>query len=441
MAMAAVSVEPVVIRLEDVFGLNERRNVLSYVKRDVEREFEEALRSEANNAIVIYGTSKQGKTSLRRSLLPDTACITLSCTRETKLEAVYREALSQAGASIRDGNVVEYQVEIGAEIGGGLLSTLGLGKLGGSGKRKSKTETRSVQVDWGYAETVARALSEVRPGAIVVIDNFHYFDVDVQRKFATDLRAFGQRGIKFVILGTWKDKDYLLSFNADLKRRVANLSIEPWSETDLQSVIDKGEKELNVRILPRIKSSFIKRCEGNIGLMQTFLKEFLEDEGLTVRPDETREVVNFAQADTVARNECRKMTSQVTTDFGRLATEIGGAWLKDKTRMFWIVDTILECSGDEITSGIPYHALFARVNKKASAAGKGKRISEREFGKAVKVDLLAFQQDNMATPFIAYDTSADSVIILDSWTRFVLKMERDSVRRAVRVIADRATAD
>jgi hypothetical protein len=100
MAMAAVSVEPVVIRLEDVFGLNERRNVLSYVTRDVEREFAKALKNEANNAIVIYGTSKQGKTSLRRSLLPDTSCITLSCTRETGLEAVYREALSQAGASI-----------------------------------------------------------------------------------------------------------------------------------------------------------------------------------------------------------------------------------------------------------------------------------------------------------------------------------------------------
>jgi hypothetical protein len=438
--MTLVSAEQVV-RLEDVFGLNERRNVLSHVTRDVQKEFAAALKDEANNAIVIYGTSKQGKTSLRRSLLPDSSSIILSCTRETKLEAVYREALSQAGARIHDGNIVEYEQGIEAEVGGGLLTTFGIGKFGVSGKRKSQTQTKSIQVDWGYAETVARALSEVRPGAIVVVDNFHYFDVDVQRRFATDLRAFGQRGIKFVILGTWKDKDYLVSFNADLKRRVANLSIEPWTDADLQAVIDKGEQELNIKILAGVKSSFLKRCEGNIGLMQTFLKKFLEAEGVTERSNVTCEMTNFSRADTVARNECKKMTSQVTTDFGRLATEIGGPWLNEKTRMFWIIDTILECTGDEITNGIPNHALFGRVNKKVNGLARGKKISEREFGKLVKVDLLAFQQDKMATPFIAYDTSVDSIIILDSWTRFVLKMERDVVRRGVRIIALRRAAD
>jgi hypothetical protein len=429
------------VRLEDVFGLNESRNVLSYVERDVEREFAEALRSEANNAIVIYGTSKQGKTSLRRSQLPDSSCIILSCTRDTGLEAVYREALSQAGARIKDGNVVEYEGELQLEVGGGLLAAIGMGKVAGVGKRKSKAETKSVQVDWGYAETVARVLAEIRPNAVVVIDNFHYFDVEIQSKFATDLRAFGQRGIKFVILGTWKDKDYLLSFNADLKRRVANLSIEPWSDADLRAVIDKGERELGVRVLERIKSSFIKRCEGNIGLLQTFLKEFLRAESIGERPRETVELTNFSQADAVARNECGKMTSQVTTDFGRLATEIGGAWLKEKTRMFWIIDTILECSGEEIKNGIPYKALCSRVSKKLASVAPRKTISEREFGKLIKKDLLHFQQDKMATPFIAYDAGADSVIILDSWTRFVLKMERHVVRRGVNRIAERLVAD
>src|SRR5712675_300396 len=115
--MSLVSTEQVV-KLADVFGLNERRNVLSHVRRDVEKNFAEALKDEANNAIVIYGTSKQGKTSLRRSLLPDASCIMLSCARETKLEAVYREALSQAGATIKDGNVVEYEKSIEAEVGG-----------------------------------------------------------------------------------------------------------------------------------------------------------------------------------------------------------------------------------------------------------------------------------------------------------------------------------
>jgi hypothetical protein len=54
-------------KTRDVFGSRTASNPLAYVVRGVERQFKDALSNERFAAIVIYGTSKQGKSSLRRS--------------------------------------------------------------------------------------------------------------------------------------------------------------------------------------------------------------------------------------------------------------------------------------------------------------------------------------------------------------------------------------
>lgn len=54
----------------DVFGVNTRKNVLSYVERGVDQDFKDALSTDEYAVVVVYGTSKQGKSSLCRHILP-----------------------------------------------------------------------------------------------------------------------------------------------------------------------------------------------------------------------------------------------------------------------------------------------------------------------------------------------------------------------------------
>ena len=41
--------------------------------------------------------------------------------------------------------------------------------------------------------------------------------VDVQGQFAFDLRTFEEMGIRFIILGVWRENNRLIQFNGDLQ--------------------------------------------------------------------------------------------------------------------------------------------------------------------------------------------------------------------------------
>ena len=64
-------------RTDDVFGIRTQL-VLSYVERDeVDRRFRESLLSDHH--VVVYGSSKQGKTSLRQKHLPESQSLIVRC--------------------------------------------------------------------------------------------------------------------------------------------------------------------------------------------------------------------------------------------------------------------------------------------------------------------------------------------------------------------------
>ncbi|WP_454258266.1 hypothetical protein [Pseudoxanthomonas mexicana] len=52
------------------------------------------------------------------------------------------------------------------------------------------------------------------------MENFHYLTDEVQQQFAFDLRAFQELGVRFVILGVWREQNRLAQFNGDLLGKV-----------------------------------------------------------------------------------------------------------------------------------------------------------------------------------------------------------------------------
>ena len=86
-------------RLDDVFGVTSKP-VLSYVERKyVDTSFREALTS--HKQIIVYGSSKQGKTALVSKHLPYANNLLVSLTPKTTLLDVYQTILSKAGVRLR----------------------------------------------------------------------------------------------------------------------------------------------------------------------------------------------------------------------------------------------------------------------------------------------------------------------------------------------------
>jgi hypothetical protein len=81
--------------LGEVFGVS-ASPILSYIERDeVDTRFREALNSDKH--IIVYGSSKQGKTALVSKYLPYAENLLVSLTPKTGVLDIYQTILSKSG--------------------------------------------------------------------------------------------------------------------------------------------------------------------------------------------------------------------------------------------------------------------------------------------------------------------------------------------------------
>ena len=192
-------------KLEDVFGVTSKP-VESYVERkQVDDSFREAL--DSHKQIIVYGSSKQGKTALVSKHLPYQQNILVSLTPKTRLLDVYQTILSQAGVRLSAGTTEKASTETSLSVVAKFKALIplfaeGSGETGGGLKAGSGTDMKyeEVPVNIELPQSVADLLARVGCKKWVILENFHYLPDDVQQQFAFDLRAFQELGVKFVIL-------------------------------------------------------------------------------------------------------------------------------------------------------------------------------------------------------------------------------------------------
>src|SRR4051812_39200993 len=103
------------LKLQEVFGVSKQR-VLSYLEREaVDGFFVKALGSDKH--IIVYGSSKQGKTSLVDKHLPYESNVLVSCTPKFESTDIYKSIL-------RNENI---HLESATEKSSGTASKISLG--------------------------------------------------------------------------------------------------------------------------------------------------------------------------------------------------------------------------------------------------------------------------------------------------------------------------
>ncbi|MHB8545919.1 MAG: hypothetical protein ACYDAJ_04060 [Nitrosotalea sp.] len=264
-------------RTLDVFGVS--NNIIeSYVERNqVDGFFHTAL--ELNKQIVVYGSSKQGKTSLIKKHLEPNSTIPIQCSPAMALIDIYSSILRQCNIPIQTDSSEESTrlVEGGGSLKAKVKIPLFL-EVEGEGSGKGATETKhvkeykSVEFNLGLAQDIAEILKSINFQKHVILDNFHYLPEEIQKAFAFDLRIFQDLDIRFIILGIWRERNRLTQFNGDLQDRIVEVAVEPWDHGDLKSVIQKGSAILNVDFSD-IVTSLIESSFDSIGVLQELCKE------------------------------------------------------------------------------------------------------------------------------------------------------------------------
>ncbi|WP_228275391.1 hypothetical protein, partial [Acinetobacter oleivorans] len=100
----------------DVFGVKSKL-IASYVERlEVDSKFQEAITE--GNEIIVYGSSKQGKTSLILRHLKEDQYVKVECSPQTQTIDIYKSILRQLNITFIESETTENTIEHGGKITG-----------------------------------------------------------------------------------------------------------------------------------------------------------------------------------------------------------------------------------------------------------------------------------------------------------------------------------
>lgn len=272
--------------VDEVFGVS-RDLPLNYVIRpDVDGKLIENLAR--NSHIVIYGSSKQGKTSLRKYCLKDSDYDVISCQNRWTLAETHAAILKEVGYTVTQASTRtvtganKIAVSFGAKGGIPLVAHAKAdASIEAQDTVADTTNKVPLELDPSDVNDIIRALKEINYKKFIILEDFHYLPNDTQKDMSFSLKAFHEKSnITFIIVGVWREENRLITFNGDLTDRVFSVDVDAWSNENLREVISVGENLLNVQFSESFKEELLNNCFDSVHIVQEVCRQCLRSEGI-----------------------------------------------------------------------------------------------------------------------------------------------------------------
>lgn len=271
--------------LDEVYGVA-RALPENYVTRvSVDEAFLDALTR--NQHIVVYGSSKQGKTCLRKYHLQDNDYAGITCNNKWSLAQLHSAILKAVGYVVEGASTrtVSGDLKVNARL------KVGVGAWFGKVEAQAGTEvvegtssdvtTEPIELDASDVNDVVAALDAAEAPTFIVLEDFHYLPEETQRDFAVALKAFHEDSrYSFIVVGVWLDENRLVQHNGDLTGRVIAIDADTWTGDDLLRVIEGGERLLNIEFDESFKEELLDGCFESIWVVQESCRKACEDAGV-----------------------------------------------------------------------------------------------------------------------------------------------------------------
>jgi hypothetical protein len=342
-------------RMGDVFGIV-RDIPATYVPRHkVDGTFIESLTRDKH--VVVFGSSKQGKTCLRKYNLTEDDHIVVTCSNKWDLPQIHTAILKAAGYTIEQS---ERRTELGsskiAAKAGAKLKVPGVGELGGElGSDETKESTTEVttvalEIDPRDVNDIVLALDKIERPKFVVLEDFHYLSEEAQRDFAVSLKAFHENSdLCFIVVGVWLDENRLIELNGDLAGRVIAVPADMWSRDELHAVISCGEELLNLKFDDGLKEDLVAGCFESVSVVQESCFRICEQSGIV----ETLETVRVIGEDVDAEKVIRAVVDEQSARYNAFISRFASGFMETELEMYrWLLYPVLNASAEELEEGI-----------------------------------------------------------------------------------------
>lgn len=390
-------------KTDDVFGLSVNYRPLSYVDRGrLDKEVTKLLSRDIH--IAIRGESKCGKSWMRQKNISNS--IVIQCRLNKTVNDIYVDTLSQLEIKLEleknTSGTIRGKVSAKGSIGTKILSSLGIGaELEGAGSTGSKKKII------GHDVEDLRFIADIikKSNRRLVIEDFHYLDVNERKKFAFDLKALWDYSVFVTIIGVWSQSNMLIYLNPDLSGRVHEISIA-WSSDELKSVLDTGGKHLKISFSEEIKKQINSLCYGNVGILQKLALEMLDQKGIITEREIEYQFDYLLLLETSALFYAEQL-NPLYQQFAKRVSK-GIRTRKSSTGIYaHAMSVILDASDEKLINGLHVDEIYSIANSRQSRIQKGnlKVILE-------KIDGLQVDEEGRGL-IVTYNEATEEITVID----------------------------
>ncbi len=341
-------------RASDVYGIG-RELPLNYVARKAVDEYFVANLTRDKH-VIIYGSSKQGKTSLRKSCLQDDDYIVIHCSNKWGIADLHAAILKKVGYEVTQAST---KTTTGRnKIVAGFTATLqAVGINIGAEKETEKsdaTTTAPLELDPEDVNDIIGALAGFKK--YIVLEDFHYLSIDAQKDFSVALKAFHeQSSICFIIVGVWLEEGRLTVYNGDLTGRIVGVNADKWTKDELYEVISVGEKLLNIEFAAAFKNAVVAGSLDSVYIVQEACYQACAAKGINFTQEKYLQEVG---ADIDVPGIIRQVVNQQTGRYNSFITLFAGGFQETALQMYkWLLYPVLTADAPELEAGLTYRHM------------------------------------------------------------------------------------
>lgn len=350
-------------RSESVFGIS-RDLPLNYVTRnDIDVLFNDSLKRHKH--VVIFGSSKQGKTSLRKKYLSEEDTIVIHCSNKWSLEDIHINILKRAGFEITQSTkkTSSGKFKIVASIKSMFIPAL-TPSMGLETERSKQTEItlNPLELDPEDVNDIISALKSLNFKKYILLEDFHYLNTDAQRDFSIALKAFHENSnFTFIVIGVWLDENRLSIYNGDLTGRVISINADKWTQKELEEVITKGEELLNITFDTHFKKYLLENCFDSIYIVQEACYSACLEHDI----NETQEH-NVTIGTNINMNILiKKIVNQQSGRYNSFLTKFADGFQATTLEMHkWILYPVITAESGDLGKGIRYSEIRKSIQSK-----------------------------------------------------------------------------
>ncbi|RDV12529.1 hypothetical protein DXK94_03180 [Arthrobacter sp. RT-1] len=405
-----VTVAQTIHKVRDVYGISRGFPGNYVVRDDVDGTFLGALTESLH--IVVHGSSKQGKTSVRKYNLNDDDYVAVVCQNRWTLGQLHSAILKAAGYRVEGTTTqtVSGENKINAKFSGeaGILGFKAKAEAGGETLSGSATEyvEAPMELDPFDVNEIIEALLYAKAPKFIVLDDFHYLPEQTQLDFAMALKAFHEVSeYTFVIAGVWLDENRLLQYNGDLGGRVLSINADKWTRKELNEVIQEGAKMLNIKFSDKFTSELLDGSFDSVWVVQDACRRACDKAGINAT------VPQLQVVDADAEVLVRESVAVHSARFNGFMLGFSLGFQTTRLEMHrWILYAVLSAPIEDLERGLSY----AEVTELINSAHPDAPINPGNITQALTSSTsLQVIRHNVKPPVLDYDQSLRRLNVVD----------------------------